>query len=182
MKFLLVGALCGAVMFAAPVQLEAQARGAQQAQGTRFAFVNSQRIMADAPGAREAQQSFEREMQRYRIEVDSLEQGLEQAQADFQRQQATLSPAVRQQRQQEIQQQFATYQQRVQELERTAQRRQTELVEPVMQRISETIEAIRREGNFAMIFDSSAGVLITADPALDLTERVLARLQTTASR
>jgi outer membrane protein len=184
-RFLLVGAVCSAVMFAAaPTALEAQARGAQtaQAQGTRFAFVNSQRILADAPGAREAQQSFEREMQRFRIEVDSLEQAIEQAQADLQRQQATLSPTVRQQRQQEIQQQFTVYQQRVQELERTAQRRQSELVEPVMQRISETIEAIRREGNYAMIFDASAGVLITADPALDLTERVLTRLQQTASR
>jgi outer membrane protein len=184
-RILLVGAVgCAMALGAAPTALEAQARGAQPAaqQGTRFAFVNSQRIMAEAPGAREAQQSFEREMQRYRLEVDSLEQALETRQAEFQRQQATLSPTVRTQRQQEIQQQFQTYQQRVGELERTAQRRQQELVEPVMQRISETIEAIRREGNYAMIFDASAGALITADPALDLTERVLTRLQQTASR
>jgi outer membrane protein len=174
---LVLGAVCAAIAsMASPNLVEAQA------QATRFAYVNSQRIMAEAPGARDAQQAFEREMQRYRIEVDSLEQGLEQQQADFQRQQATLSPAARQQRQQEMQQQFITYQQRVGELERTAQRRQAELVEPVMQRISETIEALRREGNYAMIFDASAGALITADPALDITERVLTRLQQTGGR
>jgi outer membrane protein len=184
-RFFLLGAVCSAMLIAgAPVSLEAQARGAQPAatQATRFAFVNSQRILAEAPSAREAQQTFERDMQRFRIEVDSLEQALETSQADFQRQQATLSPTVRQQRQQEIQQQFITYQQRVQELEQTAQRRQAELIEPVMQRISEVIEQVRREGNYAMIFDASAGALITADPALDLTDRVISRLQTTAAR
>jgi outer membrane protein len=183
-RFLFVGAVLSAIMAASPVVLEAQARGAQPAaaQSTRFAFVNSQRILADAPGARDAQQTFEREMQRHRLEVDSIEQRLEQAQQEFQRQQATLSPQQRQQRQQELQQQFAAYQQRVQELEQTAQRRQSELVEPVMRQITETIEVIGREGNYAMIFDASAGVLITADPALDLTQRVLERLRTTASR
>jgi outer membrane protein len=182
-RYILVGAVFSMMASAAlPAGLEAQARGTQPAAATRFAFVNSQRILAEAPGAREAQQTFEREMQRFRLEVDSLEQAIDGQQAEFQRQQATLSPTVRQQRQQEIQQQFAVYQQRVGELERVAQRRQSELVQPVMQRISETIEQIRREGNYAMIFDASAGVLITADPALDLTERVLSRLQATASR
>jgi outer membrane protein len=182
-RFLLVGAVLGTTLFAGtPTLAEAQARAGQTAQATRFAFVNTQRIMAEAPGAREAQQTFEREMQRFRIEVDSLEQALEQSQADFQRQQATLSPNVRQQRQQEIQERFATYQQRVGELERTAQRRQQELVEPIMQQISASIEQIRRDGNYGMIFDASAGVVITADPALDLTDRVLAHLQQTARR
>jgi outer membrane protein len=183
-RFLFVGAALSAVMFAAPTAAGAQARGAQPAAApaARLAFINSQRILAEAPGARDAQQTFEREMQRHRIEVDSLEQGLEQAQQDFQRQQATLSPQVRQQRQQEMQQQFAVYQQRVAELEQAAQRRQSELVEPVMRQITDTIEQIRREGNYAMIFDASAGGLITADPAFDLTQRVIERLRTTPGR
>ncbi|CAN5664579.1 hypothetical protein BH23GEM7_BH23GEM7_19480 [soil metagenome] len=155
------------------------AAGAQQ--GTRFAFINSQRILAQAPGATEAQQSFEQDMTRYRTEVENLGRELERLQGDFERQQGTLTPAVRQQRQQEMQQRFQTYQQRVGELEQTAQRRQAELVEPIMKRISEVIEQIRTEGNYAMIFDASAGALITADPSLDLTDRVLARLRT-ASR
>ncbi len=154
--------------------------GAAQ-QPTRFAYINSQRILAQAPGASEAQQSFEQDMARYRTEVENLGRELEQMQSEFERQQGTLTPAVRQQRQQEMQQRFQTYQQRVSELEQTAQRRQAELVEPIMKRISEVIEQIRTEGNYAMIFDASAGSLITADPSLDLTERVLARLRT-ASR
>lgn len=152
------------------------------AQSTKFAYINSQKILAQAPGATDAQKTFESEMQRYRLQVDSLGKNLERQQQDLQRQESTLSAAARQQKQQALQQQFASYQQRVAELERTAQQRQAQLVEPIMKRVTEVIEVMRKEGGYAMIFDASAGSLITADPSLDLTDRVLARLRTTASR
>lgn len=148
-----------------------------EAQAARFGYLNSQRILAQAPGAAEAQRQFEADMGRFRTQVDSLGRALERAQQDFERQQTTLSADVRQQRQQSLQQQFAAYQQRVGELEETAQRRQQELVSPIMRRVTEVIEQIRAEGGYAMIFDASAGSLITADPALDLTEQVLQRLR-----
>ena len=147
------------------------------AQAPKLGYINSQRILAQAPGTTEAQKAFEADMARFRVQVDSIEGVLEQAQQQYQRQQATLSEAAKRERQQALQQQFAQYQQRVGELEQMAQRRQAELVQPIMQRISEVIEVIRKEGNYAMIFDAAAGGLITADPALDLTERVLERLR-----
>jgi outer membrane protein len=151
------------------------------AQATKFAFINSQKILAEAPGTGEAQKAFEADMARYRAQVDSLEQALEKAQQDYGRQQATLSEQAKRERQQQLQQQFATYQQRVAELEQVAQRRQAELVQPIMKRVTEVIEEIRKQGNYGMIFDASAGSLITADPSLDLTDRVLERLRTTAA-
>jgi outer membrane protein len=149
------------------------------AQALKLGYINSQKILAEAPGAREAQAAFERDMGRYRTQVDSLERELERLQADFDKQQATLSATAKQQRQQEMQTKFVAYQQRVGELERTAQQRQQELVQPIMKKISDTIELIRKEGGYSMIFDASAGALITADPALDLTDRVLARMRGT---
>jgi len=151
---------------------------AQQAQ--RYAYINSQRIMAEAPGTSEAQSAFEQDMQRYRSELEQLETELDTLQQNLERQQGTLSAAARQERQQEIQQKFMAYQQRQAELEREAQQRQAELVSPIMQRITVVIEQIREEGGYAMIFDAATGALITADPSLDLTEQVLERLRTTA--
>lgn len=166
------------VMVLAALALAVLGTTSAEAQQTgRFAYINSQRILAQAPGAQEAQRQFEQDMTRYRAQVDSLGRALEQAQQSFERQQSTLSADARQQRQQALQQQFGQYQQQVGELEETAQRRQAELVQPIMQRISQVIEQIRTEGNYAMIFDASAGALITADPALDLTEQVLQRLR-----
>lgn len=163
-----LAALVGLVVATAPALAQ---------QNNRIGFINSQRILAEAPGTSAAQQAFESDMARYRAQIDSLETSLEQAQQEFQRQQSTLGEEARRARQQELQQQFLQYQQRVAELEETAQRRQAELVQPIMRRISEVIEQIREREGYAMIFDASAGALITADPALDLTDQVLAALR-----
>lgn len=147
------------------------------AQAMRLGYIDSQRIMMEAPGTREAQQEFERSMEGFRSELERLETELETLQANFDRQQGTMTAAVREQRQQEMQQKFVQYQQRRAELEETAQRQQAELVGPIMERIGQVIEQIRAEGGYAMIFDTSTGALISADPALDLTAQVLDRLR-----
>ncbi len=152
-----------------------------QATGAKLAYINSQMILAEAPGAAAAQATFESDMERYRAEIEALGAEIETLRTDYERQQATLSEEAKLQKQQEIQEKFTSYQQRVAELEQTAQRRQAELVQPIMQQISEVIEQIRTEGNYAMIFDAAAGTLITADPALDLTATVLERLQSASS-
>jgi outer membrane protein len=172
-RFIVVG-------FAVLIAALASGVSTVSAQALKFGYINSQKILAEAPGASDAQKTFEQDMTRYRSEIDKMGKELEGLQGDFERQQATLSASAKQQKQQEMQTKFAAYQQRVGELERTAQRRQAELVEPIMKRISDVIEQIRKEGSYSMVFDASAGALITADPSLDLTDRVLARLRTPA--
>lgn len=167
-RYMLAGLATFAVMAAAQPAL---------AQAPRIGFINSQRILAEAPGTVQAQQAFEADMAQYRAQIDSLETALEQARETYQRQQSTLGETARQERQAQLQVQFNTYQQRVAELEQVAQRRQAELVQPIMQRISAVIEEIRQAEGYAMIFDASTGALITADPALDLTDRVLESLR-----
>jgi outer membrane protein len=167
--------LCAAAVIAFLPSAASEANAQVQA---RFGFVNSQRIITEAPGTSEAQQAFEADMANYRAELDRLETELETLQDSFDRQQATLSATVREQRQQEMQQKFIAYQQRSAELEETAQQRQAELVGPIMERIGQVVEAIRAEGNYAMIFDSASGVFMAADSTLDLTDQVLQRLRT----
>lgn len=150
---------------------------AAQTQPAKIGYINSQRIMAEAPGTSEAQQAFEADMATYRVELERLETEINTLQETLDRQQATLAADALQARQQEIQQKFMAYQQRRTELEETAQRRQGELVGPIMEKISAMIEQIRIDGSYAMIFDAAAGSLITADPAYDLTEQVLTRLR-----
>ncbi len=151
--------------------------GAAEAQSPRFGYINLQQILAEAPGTGDAQQTFEREMDSYRAELERLETELETLQDNFDRQQGTMTAAVREQRQAEMQQKFVVYQGRRMELEETAQRRQNELVGPIMTRILEVTELIRAEGNYAIIFDAAAGAMVTADRSLDLTAQVLQRMR-----
>lgn len=146
---------------------------APDAAAQKIGFINSQELIQKAPGAAQAQQTFQRELTQYESGIKTLEQQLNQARADLQRQQGA---AARQQQEQAFQQKLTQYQDSVQKVQQTIQQRQQQLVQPIMTRISQTIEQIRKEGQYAMIFDVSAGALISADPALDLTQQVLQRL------
>ncbi len=171
-RFLSVGFLGAAALLLGSAQAEAQ---------VKVGFVNSQRVLAEAPGLAQVQQTLQRELTGLRAPLDTLEQRLNAANTALQQQQASLTPQVRQQRQNELQQQYQAYQQRGEQLQRQAQQREQQLVAPVMQQITAAIEAVRREGAYTYIMDSSQGGIVAVDPALDITDRVLARLRGTGA-
>lgn len=155
----------------------ALAAGSAEAQTLKIAYINSQEMLANAPGAREAQQAFERDMQGFDREAEQLEAELTRMQQQLAQQELTLSPDAKRNRQQQIQQKAQEAQTRMQEMDRLAATRRAELMQPIMDRITEVIEAVREEGGYALILDVAAGSIISADPSLDLTQEVLRRLQ-----
>jgi outer membrane protein len=150
---------------------------ALEAQTLRIGYIDSQAILAEAPGAREAQADFDREMDRYRGELQRLGEELERLIQQYQQQQRNLTPEAREAREMEIQRRQIAYGARLEEIDAEASGRRQALVEPILQRMSQAIETIREEGNYALIFDTAARSIIAADPSLDLTDQVLARLR-----
>lgn len=163
--------------------LLAAATGVQAQQADlRIGYINSQAILESAPGAREAQEQINRDLEGYRNEVQQMAEDLQQLIQRYEQQQVTLSAEVKAQREAEIQEKQQQYQQRVQELDQQASQRERELVQPVMDRINRVIETLREEGNYTLIFDVAAGAIIAADPDLDLTDEVIRRLEAGASQ
>lgn len=154
--------------------------GAVEAQTLKIAYINSQEILLNAPGAEGAQQAFDQEMAGYQNEITQLETELQNMESALQQQQLTLSPEARSAREQQLQAKFAEYQQRTTQLQEVANQRRAELIQPVMDNITAAIEAMREEGAYALILDAASGAIVSADPALDLTQDVIARLQSDA--
>jgi ATP-dependent RNA circularization protein (DNA/RNA ligase family) len=69
------------------------------------------------------------------------------------------------------------FEQRAEELQQQAGRRQQELMEPIMQRVEQVISEVRQAEGFAIVFDVASEAIVSADPSLDLTTRVIARLR-----
>ena len=163
--------------FAALALTFALVAGTAEAQTLKIGYINSQEILASAPGAREAQAAFERDMQGFNAEAQQLQDELQRMQQQLQQQELTLSPEAKRNRQQQIAQKAQEAQDKMAELDQKASGRRAELVQPIMDKITEVIEAMREEGNYALILDVAAGSIISADPTLDLTQEVLRRLQ-----
>ena len=151
--------------------------GAVEAQTLKIAYINSQEILLQAPGAEAAQQAFEAEMAAYQTEIAQLETELQNMETALQQQSLTLSPEARANREQQLQAKFQEYQQRAGQLQDVANQRRAALIQPVMDNITAIIETIREEGAYSLILDAAAGSLVSADPALDLTQEVITRLQ-----
>lgn len=150
---------------------------ALEAQALKIGYINSQEILASAPGAEEASQRFDQEMQGYQAEIQQLESELDGMQQQLAQQQLTLSPEARANREQQLNLKVEEYQQRTGELEQLAAQRRAALIQPVMDNITQIIEAVRVEGAYSLILDVVAGSIIAADPSLDLTQEIITRLQ-----
>lgn len=145
----------------------------------KFAYVNSQTILAQSPGRAEAEAQFQKEMGTYRQQVQRMGDSLNAMMAAYDKAEITLSPPAKEARQKAIRTKEAEYQQRAQQMEQQMQQRQFELMQPIMAQVQKILTDIRAEDNYTFILDvgSTSGVVVAADKNLDITDRVLARLK-----
>lgn len=147
--------------------------------GMKIAYVNSQEIIAAAPGRAEAEAQIQKDMNAYRDQVKQMGDSLNALIASYTKSESTLSEAAKTAKQKEIQDKEREYQQRVQGLEQKAQQRQAELIRPIMEKINTIIEQVRSENGYSMVLDAGnqSGVVVAADSTLDITDKVIARLK-----
>jgi outer membrane protein len=152
---------------------------AAQAAAPKIVYVNSQKIISQAPGRADAEAQFQKEMDQYKAQVQRMGDSLQTMVADYQKAEPTLSQSVKTTRTKDLRDRQQAYQQHVQELEQTAQQREAELVRPIMEQINKIIEQVRTENGYSFILDagSQAGVVVAADSSLDITNVVIKRLQ-----
>jgi outer membrane protein len=79
-----------------------------------------------------------------------------------------------------LEQKYREYQQYMNDVfgeEGTAAKRNQELTAPIVEKINAVITQIAEEEGYTIIFDAAQGNIVYAKKAIDLTEKVLERLQ-----
>jgi Skp family chaperone for outer membrane proteins len=175
-RLVLVSLAAVAVLVTAPSLTFGQ--GAPAAAPVKIAFINSREIMQRTPGYAVAESTYMKEVERFRTEVQKLQQQMDSAVQAFDQQSIALSPAARQTKQRELQTMQQRMEQRTNELQDRARQREQELLQPIQTRVQGVIQGIRAEGNYALILDADAagGLIAAADQSLNITARVLQRL------
>lgn len=144
----------------------------------RIAYVNLQEVLRRTPGYVAAESTYRKVVTGYQSELQRMQQQLDSAVQAFDQQSIALSPAAKQAKQKDLQSMQQHMVQRQQALQDSAQAKEDELMEPLRSRINSIIQGIRAESNYSFIIDADAGggFLLAADPTLNITARVLARL------
>jgi outer membrane protein len=163
-----VMAVAGLLVVVAPLAAQAP---------TRVGYVDTRRVIQEAPGAQEARATIEREMQGWQQQLQAMDDSLRTMMTDYQQRSLVMSADAKQRREQEIMEKQQGFEQRAQALQAQAGRRQQELMEPIMQRVEAVIGEVRQAEGFALVFDVASEAIVSADPALDLTTKVIERLR-----
>ncbi len=181
-RLVLVSLAAVAVLAASPTALLSQ--GSQSAPAAapaavKIAFISSQEILQNTPGYAVAESTYRKELQASQNEYQKLQQQLDSAGQVFDQQSLVLSPAARAAKQKDLQAMQQRIEQRSNEMQDRLRQREQELLGPLRARINSVIQGIRAEMNYTVIFDADAagGFVAAADPALNITARVLQRLR-----
>jgi outer membrane protein len=149
----------------------------------KIAYIQSSVLLDQAPGRASAESLFTRESIPVQGQIKRMSDSLQAMVAAFEKRAPTLTAAQRDAQGKEIQGKEASYQARARDLEGKQNQRQNELVAPILDRIKIAIEDVRVEGGYSFIFngDGQGSPLVAFDRNLNVTDRVLAKLRTSAT-
>jgi outer membrane protein len=159
------------------------ASGAVAQGGPKLGYINSQLVLQQAPGraALEAQLKTQTDVLQKRMSV--MQDSAEALVAAYTKEQATLTPAVRTQREEAINKKRLAFAQEAEELQQKFNDARETISRPLMEMFNRVLNEVRAEEGLAFIFDvgSEAQVIVAADKNLDYTEKVIARMRTAAA-
>ena len=149
------------IMLALPMLASAQ----------KFGHINTQELFAQMPEVAQVKLKMDTVNAQYESQLTSMQEEFQKKLQDYQSQEATMADAVKQIRQQELQEMQQRIQLFYQTAEQDIQKKQQELLAPVHEKRSKAIKAVGEREGYTYIFDSAAMVHIGTD-ATDATPAV----------
>lgn len=149
------------IMLALPMLASAQ----------KFGHINTQELFAQMPEVAQVKLKMDTINAQYESQLTSMQEEFQKKLQDYQSQEATMADAVKQIRQQELQEMQQRIQLFYQTAEQDIQKKQQELLAPVHEKMSKAIKAVGEREGYTYIFDSAAMVHIGND-ATDATPAV----------
>ena len=172
MRRILCAAMAGA-LFLLPAAAHAQAAG------VKIGFIRSQAVVETAPGRTDAEAAFRIYIEGVRGTLGKMRDSIEKLVADYQKTEATMTAAVKAQRQAAIRQKQEEAQAKQTQFEEAARQKQVELMQPITDLVKKAIDDVRAEEGYTVLFDveTQANPIVSIDKNLDVTDRVIAKLR-----
>lgn len=149
-------------------------------QAQRVAYVDIEKIMANIPDYKAAQQELDQTAAKWKQEISLEYAKIEEMYRKYQAEQVLLSESSRATKEQEI----VNQEKQVREMQKAKFgtdgalfKKRQELVKPIQDKVFEVIEKYATERGYDLIFDKSSGVnILFAAPRLDKTQDILKKL------
>ncbi len=156
-----------AVLLAMPMAVFAQ----------KFAHVNSATIIQAMPEYTQALTDMQNLQKQYEEELQKMQDELKNKMADYEKNQATLPEAVKQRREQELQDLNIRMQQYYQTSQEELQKAQSEKMQAIQTKVVAAIKEIGVAGGYVYVMDVTSGIpFISETLSTDVTNQVKEKL------
>lgn len=153
--------------------------GGLTAREWKTGYIDSERIIAKYEGAVEAKKELNAEIARFEAKADSLKRDYEQARAEYESQQLTLSEEGKRAKLAEVEQRKRRYDGYLSEVYGSngrIEQKNRELIAPIVDKIDTVVTKLALEEGFTLIIDAAKAGVVYAASGLDLSDLVIAEL------
>lgn len=137
----------------------------------KFGHVNTTELFQQMPEVNQVKAQMDTIQAQYETQLTLMQEELQKKYQDYQQNEATMPDAIKQMKQQELQEMQGRIQTFYQTAEQDIQKKQQELLAPVHEKMSKAIKAVGERDGYTYIFDSAAMVYI-AQTAVDASPAV----------
>ena len=138
----------------------------------RVGFVNSDRVMKEAPPAKKAQQKLQKEFEKRDQELQRLAKQLQGMQESLEKNGMTMAEGERRNKEREFNELNRDFQRKQREFREDLNQRRNEELASVLERANKTIRQIAEAEKYDIIFQEA----VYAGPRIDITDKVIKAL------
>lgn len=139
---------------------------------TRIGFVNSQRVLNEAPQAARAKKKIEKEFEKRDQDLQKVGKQLQALQEGLEKNALTMSETERRNKEREFNELNRDFQRKQREFREDLSQRQNEETAAIFERANKVIKQIAEAEKFDIIFQEA----VYFNPRIDITEKVIKAL------
>jgi len=139
---------------------------------SRIGFVNSQKILNDAPQAARAKKKIEKDFEKRDQELQRIAKQLQGLQENLDKNAVTMAESDRRTKEREFADLNRDFQRKQREFREDLSQRQNEEMAAIFERVNKIIKQIAESEKYDIIFQEA----VYANPRIDITEKVIKAL------
>lgn len=145
-------------------------------------YVDVQRVMLESERGKEAKRYLQEEAARMKKSLDARQEELQRMKDQLERQGASITPEARAERERQYQAKLRDYQRAYDDYQVELQQKDMELTQSIFREIQEVIKSIGEKEKFTIIFEKSQAGILFANPAIDITDKVIKQYNETTKK
>jgi outer membrane protein len=151
-------------------------RSAQAEEDRAIAVVDVQKVVNESIIGKAARSNLEREMQKAKVKLSTLQADFEKQKSDLEKQSAVLSGPALEERREGLAKKQRDVQRTYQDLQEQLARLNDKEIKTVVDEVNSVVKELAKDRSYEFVFERDRQAVVYAAPNLDITNEVIAKL------